>query len=88
VSFEEVALRFFGLFLLIGPYGRLEYFICETLELVTVLGLVLSLMVEDANVIHEAFKFPRLGPVLLVASRLFHRIDRMIHFLLPIVALG
>jgi hypothetical protein len=43
VNFGEVTLRFFGLFLLIGPFGRLEYFICETLELVAVSGLVLSL---------------------------------------------
>jgi hypothetical protein len=43
VSFGEVALRFFRLFLLIIPLGRLEYFICETLESVTVLDLVLSL---------------------------------------------
>jgi hypothetical protein len=41
VSFGEVALMFFGFFLLIGPFGRLEYFICKTLESVAVSGLVL-----------------------------------------------
>jgi hypothetical protein len=88
VSFREVALRFFRLFLLIGPFGHLEYFICETLETVVVLGLVPSLGVEDIDAIQEAFKFPQLGPVLLVASQSFHCIDRMIRFPLLGVALG
>jgi hypothetical protein len=43
VSFEEVTLRFFRIFLLIDPFGHLEYFIYETLESVAVLGLVLPL---------------------------------------------
>jgi hypothetical protein len=86
--FREVAHRFFGLFLLIDPFGRFEYFICETLELVAVLGLVLSLGVENTDVIQEAFKFTRLGPVLLVASWPFHHIDRTICFPLLIMALG
>jgi hypothetical protein len=64
VSFREVTLRFFGLFLLIAPFGRLEYFICETLESVAVLGLVLSLGVENT----DAIKFTQPAPVLLVAS--------------------
>jgi hypothetical protein len=51
MSFGEVTLRFFGLFLLIGYLGHLEHLICETLELVTVSGLVLFLGVENANVI-------------------------------------
>jgi hypothetical protein len=51
MSFGEVGLRFFGLFLLIGPFGHLEDFICETLESVAVLGLVLSLGVEDVDAI-------------------------------------
>jgi hypothetical protein len=51
VSFGEVTLRFFKLFLLIGPLGRLEYIIYETLESVTILGFVLSLGVENTNVI-------------------------------------
>jgi hypothetical protein len=88
VIFGEVALRFFGLFLLIGPFGRLEYFIYETLESVTVLSLMLSLGVEDADAIQEAFKFTRPGPVLLVVSQLFHHIDGMICFPLLVVALA
>jgi hypothetical protein len=51
VSFEDVALGFFELFLLIGPFDHFEYFICETLESIAVLGLVLSLGVENANAI-------------------------------------
>jgi hypothetical protein len=51
VSFREVALRFFMLFLLIGPFGRLEYFSCETLESVAILGFVLSLGVKNADAI-------------------------------------
>jgi hypothetical protein len=88
VSFGEITHRFFGLFLLISPFGRLEFFICETLESVTVLSLVLSLGVENADAIQEAFKLPRFGPVLLVASQLFYHIDGMIHFPLLIMALG
>jgi hypothetical protein len=88
VSFGEVTLRFFGLFLLIDPFGHLEYFIYETLESVKVPGLVLSLRVKNAYAIQEAFKFTRLGPVLLVASRPFHHIDGTICFPLLVVALG
>jgi hypothetical protein len=51
MCFREVTLRFFGFFLLIGPFGRLEHLICKTLELVTVLGLVLSLRVKNADAI-------------------------------------
>jgi hypothetical protein len=51
MSFGEVALWFFTVILLIGLLGHLERLICETLESVTVLSLVLSLGVEDANVI-------------------------------------
>jgi hypothetical protein len=67
MSFGEVTLRFFGLFLLIDPFGRLEYFICEILESLAVLGLVLFLGVENADAIQEDSKFPPLGLVLLVA---------------------
>jgi hypothetical protein len=88
MSFGEVALRFFGLFLLIGPLDRPEYFICETLESVTVLGLVLSLWVKNAYAIQDAFKFIRLGPVLIVASWPFHHIDGIIRFPILVVALG
>jgi hypothetical protein len=51
VNFREVAYRVFWLFFLIGPFGCLEYFICETLESVIVPALVLSLGVENADVI-------------------------------------
>jgi hypothetical protein len=51
VSFGEVTLGLFAIFLLIGPFGRHEHFICETLESIAVLGLVLSLGVENAYVI-------------------------------------
>jgi hypothetical protein len=88
MSFGEVTLRFFGLFLLIGPFGRLEYFICETLESVIVLGLVLSLGVEDADAIQKAFKFTRPRLVLLVVSWPFHRNDGMIILPLLVVTLG
>jgi hypothetical protein len=88
VNFKEVALRFFRLFLLIGPFGCLEYFIYETLESVTVLGLLVSLGVEDVDAIQEAFEFTQPGSVLLVASWPFHRVDGTIRLLLPIVTLG
>jgi hypothetical protein len=88
VSFGEVALRFFRLILLIGPFACLEYFIYETLESVTILGLVLSLGLENVDAIQETFKFIWPGPVLLVASRSFHLIDRTIRFPLLVVALG
>jgi hypothetical protein len=61
---------------------------CETLESVAVSGLVLSLGVENANAIQEAFKFSQFGPVLLVASWLLHRVDGTILFPLLVVALG
>jgi hypothetical protein len=51
VSFEDVTLGFFRPFLLIVLFDRLEYFICKTLESVTVLSLVLSLGVENADAI-------------------------------------
>jgi hypothetical protein len=51
MSLGEVALGFFRLFLLIGPLGCLEHLICETIESVTISGLVLSLRVEKADVI-------------------------------------
>jgi hypothetical protein len=51
MSFGEVALGFFGLFLLISQFGHLEHLICETLESVIVPSLVLSLGVENADTI-------------------------------------
>jgi hypothetical protein len=83
VSFEEVALGLFRIFLLIGPIDHLDYFFYETLESVAVLGPVLSLGVENADAIQEAFKFTQPGPVLLFASQSFHRVDGMIHFSFP-----
>jgi hypothetical protein len=88
MSFGEVALGPFGLFLLIGLFGCLEHLICETLESVTVSGLVLSLGVKNADAIYEAFKFTRLGPILLDVSWPFHRIDRTVRLPLLVVALG
>jgi hypothetical protein len=87
VSFGEVTIGFFRLFLLMGPFGRLEHLIYDTLESVIVLGLMLFLGVENADAIQEALKFTRPGPVLLVALRLFHRIDGMICFPLLVVAI-
>jgi hypothetical protein len=49
---------------------------------------VLSLGVENADVIQEAFKFTRPGAVLLVASRPFHCVDETIRFPLLVMALG
>jgi hypothetical protein len=43
---------------------------------------------ENADVIQEAFKITRLGPVLLVASWPLHRVDRMVYFPLLAMALG
>jgi hypothetical protein len=48
MRFGEVTLGFFKLFLLIGC---LEHLICETLESITVPGLVLSLGVGNADAI-------------------------------------
>jgi hypothetical protein len=88
MNFGEVAIGFSGLFLLIVPFGHLEHLICETLESVIVLGLLLFLGVENANKIQEDFKFTRPEPLLLVASWPFHRVDRMIRFPLLVMALG
>jgi hypothetical protein len=88
MSFGEVALGVFGFFSPDWPLWPLEHHICKTLESITVLGLVLSLGVENADVIQEAFIFTRHGPILLVASRPLHHVDRTIHFPLLIVALG
>jgi hypothetical protein len=76
------------LFLLIGPFGYFEHLIYETLELVAVSGLVLSLGVKSADAIWEAFKFTQLGPVLLIASRPLHCIDGTVCFPLLVMALG
>jgi hypothetical protein len=88
MSFGEVDLGFFRPFHLIGPFGRLEHLICETLESVAISGLVLSLGVEKADVVQENFKFTWPGPVPLVASRSFDRVGRMICFPHLVMALG
>jgi hypothetical protein len=87
VSFGDVTLNFFRLFILISTFDRLEYFICETLVSIAVSGLKLSLGVENADVIQEALKFPWLWLVLLVASWLLHHIDGTIRFPLLVMAL-
>jgi hypothetical protein len=88
MSLGEVTLWFFGLFLLIGLFGRLENLIYETLESVAIPGLVLSLRVEDTNAILDTLKFTQPRSVLLIASRPLHIVNRMI--LLPrlVVTLG
>jgi hypothetical protein len=73
---------------LIGPFGRLEYFICETLESVTISSLMLSLGVEDEDVIQKAFEFTRPRPVLLVELWPFHHVDGMASVTLRVVTLG
>jgi hypothetical protein len=88
MSYWEVALWFIWLLISICLFGCHESLICETLESVAVLGLVLSLGVENTEAIQEAFKFTWPGPVLPVVSQPFHHIDRMIHLPLLIVALG
>jgi hypothetical protein len=88
VSLREVALGIIGLLLLISWLGHLENLICKTFELVSVSGLVLSLVVENANVIQEAFEFTWPGRVLLVTMRPFYCIDRTVRFFLLVVALG
>jgi hypothetical protein len=87
MSFREIALWFFGLLLLIDLLDHLEHLICETLESNAVLGLVLSLRVENANPIQEAV-FTRPGPVLLVVTQLLYVVHGAICLPLLVVALG
>jgi hypothetical protein len=42
---------------------------------------------ENANAVQEAFKFTRTGPVLLMTTRLFYRVDRMVWLSLLVMAL-
>jgi hypothetical protein len=84
----EVALGILGLLLLIGRLGRLDNLIYKTLESVIVSGLVLSLGVKNANAIQKAFEFTRPGPVLLMMTWLFYRVDRMVRLSLLVMALG
>jgi hypothetical protein len=84
----KVTLWFFGLLLLIGLFGRLEKLICETLELVAVPGFVLSLGMENANVIQEALKFTRPGSVLLVPPQPLHIVHGVLRLPPLVMALG
>jgi hypothetical protein len=88
VSHREVTLGILGLLLLIGQLGLLENLIYITLESIAVSGLVLSLGVENANVIQEAFELVQPGPVLLMMTRSFYHIDRIVWLSLLVVALG
>jgi hypothetical protein len=58
------------------------------LETVVVPGLVLSLRVENADLIQEAFKFTRPGPVLLVVTRPLYNVHGVIHLPLLVMTLG
>jgi hypothetical protein len=69
VSLGEINFWIFRLLLLIGPFGRLEDFNCETLESVIVLGLMLSLGVENADLTQETVKLSRHGPIFFVTTR-------------------
>jgi hypothetical protein len=51
MRFGEVTHGVFRLFLLIGPFERLEHLICKTLDSVAISDLVLSLGVKNAVVI-------------------------------------
>jgi hypothetical protein len=88
MSFSEVSLWLFRLFLLINLFGHLEHRISKTLESIAVLRLLLSLGLEDADAIKETIKFTWPGPVLLVASWPFHCVDQTIHLPLIVIALG
>jgi hypothetical protein len=88
VGLGEVALGILGLLLMIGQFGYLENLIYKTLELVAVLGLVLSLGVKNTNAIQEAFKFTRPGTVLLMMMRPINHVNRMVRLPLLVMALG
>jgi hypothetical protein len=84
----EVAHGILGLLLIIGRFGCLDHVICETLESVAVLGLVLSLAVKNANAIQEAFELTRSGPVLLMMTRPFNYANRTIWLSIHVVDFG
>jgi hypothetical protein len=58
------------------------------LELIAVLGLVVSLGLENANVIQEAFEFAQPRPILLLSVRPFNCIENTVPLSLLIMALG
>jgi hypothetical protein len=66
MSFEEVALVLWGLFLLIVPFGRLEHLICKILESIAVSGLVLSLGVKIQMQSRKPSNSPSLGRYFLL----------------------
>jgi hypothetical protein len=88
VVLGEVTLGILRLLLLISRLGRHENLIYKTLESVVVSGLVLSLVVENANAIQEAFEFTRPGPILLLTTRSFYHVDRTVWLSLLVMALG
>jgi hypothetical protein len=53
MSLREITLGILVLFLLICPFSHPENLICKTLESVTVLGLMLSLGVQNVDAIQE-----------------------------------
>jgi hypothetical protein len=53
-----------------------------------VLGLMLSLGVENADLIQEAFKFTRPRPILLVATRSLYNVHGAILFPVLVMTLG
>jgi hypothetical protein len=80
MSLGEVIIGILGLLLLIGYLGCLKNLIYKSLVSVAVSGLVLSLGIKNANVIHEDYKFAQPGPVLLITMRPFYRVDRSVRF--------
>jgi hypothetical protein len=66
MSFGEVTLGLFGLFLLIGPFGHLEHRICETLASIAVSGLMLSLGVKMHMQSRKPSNSPDLGQYYLL----------------------
>jgi hypothetical protein len=88
LSFREVTLWIIKLLLLIGLFGHLEHHICETLESVTVSGFVLSLGVQNIDLIQEAFKFTRIRPILLSTMQPLYVIHGAICLPLVVVTLG
>jgi hypothetical protein len=73
---------------LIVLFVHLEDLICETLELVTVPSLVLSLGVKNADPIQQTFKLSRPGLVLFVAMQLLYISHGEIHLPLIVVTVG
>jgi hypothetical protein len=72
VSLDEVSLWIFGLLFLVGLFRQLEDLICKALQSVVVPGLVLSLGVENIDLVQESFKLSWLGPILLVVTWLLY----------------